>query len=308
MITDKLRILKRSFNDEGLSGPLWKIAIHLLIHNHMSPTLKQLLGKELHLKLYMWLMLGYWPNIDEPTTFNEKIAYRKLHSNNSLYSIVEDKYRVREYVSQKVDSQILPELYYVTKNPKTIPFEDLPEEYIIKPNHMAGAVEFIKGSPDDKDRLQEMAEEWLDTTHNIMKEESWYWEITPRILVEEYLKEEDGAVPSDFKFFVFYGQVQYIQVDTDRFGNHKRRFYDREWNPYEFERGYPLAPKISEPPQLKTMVDIAEKLGEEFDFIRVDLYEIDGDEVVFGEMTVGPASGVGQFDPKKYDYEFGSLW
>lgn len=308
MLANKLRTLKRSFDDEGLSGPLSKIAIHFLIQNRVSPTLKQFLGAKLHLKIYMWIMLGYWPNIEDPKTFNEKIAHRKLYSNNKLYSMVEDKYRVREYVSERVDRQILPELYHVTEDPKTIPFEELPEEYVIKPNHMAGAIEFIEGSPENENRLQKRAQTWLDTTHNVMKEESWYWDITPRILVEEYLKEKDGAVPSDLKFFVFHGQVEYIQVDSDRFGDHKRRFYDREWNSYEFKRGYPLAPKTSEPPQLETMINIAENLGKDFDFIRVDLYEIGGEEVVFGEMTVGPASGVGEFDPKKHDYEFGSLW
>jgi len=38
------------------------------------------------------------------------------------------------------------------------------------------------------------------------------------------------------------------------------------------------------------MVDIAETLCEVFDFIRVDLYELNEERVVFGEMTVGPAS------------------
>jgi hypothetical protein len=257
----------------------------------------------------MFLRLGYWPQINEPRTFNEKIAYRKLYSDNNLFSTVEDKWRVREYVTDKASEDILPEVYHVTEDPETIPFDALPEEFVIKPTHMASSILFVEeGDSIERDEVVERCQSWLDTTHNVMKEESWYWEITPRIIIEEYLKEDDGSIPSDFKFFVFHGQVEYIQVDIDRYTDHKRRFYDRDWNPHEFKRGYPLAPTIPKPDTFETMIDIAESLGEEFDFIRVDLYELNGERVVLGEMTVGPASGVGRFVPEKYDFKFGSHW
>lgn len=301
--------LKESLSDPYTMGPVRKVLNHVLIHNPVSPHLKSILGKHLHLKLFMFLRLGYWPQIKNPRTFNEKVAHRKLYSDNELFSVVEDKYRVREYVSKKVSEDVLPELYHATEDPETIPFDTLPEEYVIKPTHMAGPIEFVeKGDSVKRDEVVERATEWLDVTHNVMKEESWYWDITPRVIVEEYLREDDGEIPSDFKFFVFHGEVEYIQVDIDRYSDHKRRFYDRNWEPQEFKRGYPLAPVSSEPAQLDRMIEVAEKLGEEFDFIRVDLYELDGDRVVFGEMTVGPASGVGRLVPQKYDFEFGSLW
>jgi hypothetical protein len=95
---------------------------------------------------------------------------------------------------------------------------------------------------------------------------------------------------------------------VDRYEDHKRRFYDRNWNPLEFELKFPLAPTIERPNMLNEMIDVAEQLGQEFDFIRVDLYKLNNDRVVFGEMTVAHGSGGEQFRPEKYDYEFGSLW
>ncbi|QZA89077.1 hypothetical protein K0C01_02650 [Salinarchaeum sp. IM2453] len=60
-----------------------------------------------------------------------------------MFSLVEDKWRVREYVEQKVGDNILPEVYHVTDDPNTIPFDELPDEYVIKPNHLSGGANFI---------------------------------------------------------------------------------------------------------------------------------------------------------------------
>lgn len=299
----------RSPPGEGGLGPGKKVLNHLLIHNPASPYLKSVLGARLHLKLFMVLRLGYWPQIEDPRTFNEKVAYRKLFADEDLFTTVEDKWGVRSYVAEKVGEDVLPEAYHVTTDPEDVPFDDLPETYVIKPTHMAGPIIFVEADDVvDPDEVRTRCRDWLSTTHNVMKEESWYWDITPRIVAEEYLTEEDGSVPPDFKFFVFHGQVEYVQVDLDRFSDHKRRFYDRDWNPKEFKRGYPLAPETSRPETYDRMLEVAEALGDDFDFIRVDLYEVDGEEVYFGEMTVGPASGVGRFVPQEYDFRLGELW
>jgi hypothetical protein len=54
------------------------------------------------------------------------------------------------------------------------------------------------------------------------------------------------------------------------------------------------------------MLDIAETLGAAFDFIRVDLYDVDG-EVWFSELTPYPGAGLAGFDPA-LDRRLGALW
>ena len=122
------------------------------------------------------------------------------------------------------------------------------------------------------------------------------------------MHDEDHNVPLDFKFFVFHGEVKYIQVDYDRHGNHTRTIYDSDWNALDSSLEFPKGPKTEAPEQLDEMIDIAETLGEDFDFIRADLYQPNGERVVFGELTVGPGSGIEQFNPRYYDFEFGSHW
>ena len=55
------------------------------------------------------------------------------------------------------------------------------------------------------------------------------------------------------------------------------------------------------------MLEIARKLSEGTDFIRVDLYNING-RIIFGELTNYPVSGKGVFEPSDWDIKFGSYW
>ena len=51
-----------------------------------------------------------------------------------------------------------------------------------------------------------------------------------------------------------------------------------------------------------------ETLANGIDFVRVDLYAVDGERVVLGEMTLNPGGGLRAFTPQAYDHEFGRLW
>jgi hypothetical protein len=55
------------------------------------------------------------------------------------------------------------------------------------------------------------------------------------------------------------------------------------------------------------MIEIAEKLGSSFDFLRIDLYSIER-RVVFGEVTLVPGAGWIPFKPHAYDAILGHLW
>jgi TupA-like ATPgrasp len=61
-------------------------------------------------------------------------------------------------------------------------------------------------------------------------------------------------------------------------------------------------------PRLDLGVDPrADKLGSELDFVRVDMYKLNG-RIVFGEFTNYPGAGLDQFYPHEFDELFGSKW
>ena len=55
------------------------------------------------------------------------------------------------------------------------------------------------------------------------------------------------------------------------------------------------------------MLEIAEKLAALFDYVRVDLFNIDGQNY-FSELTHYPFSGTRPFDPPCMDFELGKSW
>ena len=81
--------------------------------------------------------------------------------------------------------------------------------------------------------------------------------------------------------------------------------YDIEWNKLDVEKGVESEEKVLAKPQnFEKMVEIAKKLSEDFDFVRVDLYEVDG-KPYFGELTFTPGNGFSPFRPQKWDKIFG---
>jgi hypothetical protein len=107
---------------------------------------------------------------------------------------------------------------------------------------------------------------------------------------------------------LFNGKPEYIQVDIDRFINHKRNIYDKQWNLCDFSIGFPRAEmiKIKKPDCLERMLLLAENLGKDFLHVRVDFYCIP--QIYFGEITFTHGSGGEKFAPRHYNKLLGDMW
>jgi hypothetical protein len=262
-----------------------------------------------------------------PLSFNEKVRYKMIKDRRPLLTTFADKVAVRDYVAQKAGTDLLTQLYLVTDDPEQIRSDCLPREFVIKPSHGSGACVVVADhapaentlpqppagwgrslvTPDSLDWtvLGSLCREWLGLSWN--RHQEWaYANVPPRILAEELLIAK-GSVPPDYKFFVFHGRVRLVQVDCGRFGNHVRTFYSPEWDHLPVAYYYPTGPGIDRPGSLREMISIAERLGQETDFVRVDLYAI-GDRIVFGELTNYPEAGHRSFEPASFDYQLGSWW
>lgn len=277
-----------------------------------APYLKKILGDLLHQKLLARSRLGYWPRIQDPRTFNEKILHRKLYTNNELFSTFEDKWAVREYVSDKVGDWILPDVYHVTDDPETILLSTLPEEFVVKPTHMSGPIIIVDetDSPDPH-YIKSKCRNWLRQGYGQLKEEYWYEDIEPRIIIEERLNDDRYYVPKDYKMYVFHGRVEFISVYEDRFDESKPTklsYFDRNWNYIDVRKAYIKGGYCTKPDRLPKLISISERLSNEIDFIRVDLYLDRQKNIHFGELTVAEGSGMNPFSPSKYDFKFGSHW
>jgi TupA-like ATPgrasp len=65
--------------------------------------------------------------------------------------------------------------------------------------------------------------------------------------------------------------------------------------------------EIRQPKNFDEMLSIASRLANDFDFVRVDLYNIHG-RTIFGEMTFAPVAGSLKFEPESWDLILGEKW
>ena len=273
--------------------------------------LERLTGYRVEKKRFRQIQ-GYELNLNNPKTFNEKVVWKKIYDRNPLLPKVADKYKVRDFVREKLgkmeaDKFLIP-LVFATDKPETIPFDSLPEEYIIKPNHSSGRNLFInEQSGIDYQVIINQCRQLLDEDFHYFWHEWAYQEIDRKIVIEKIMRDRNGELPNDIKFHMIHGECVFIQVDSERFTDHKRNLYDTDWQSLEVEYGYEIGKEFPKPKKLNEMLEIASKLSKDFDYIRVDLYDINN-HIYFGELTNYPESGYRGFKPEKYDTIFGSKW
>lgn len=265
------------------------------------------ISPELDLKILFIIKQGYKLNLQNPQSYNEKIQWIKLNEKNDLMPKCCDKYLVRQYVESKGLKDILNEIYWQGFNPKEIPFDSLPDKFVIKATHGSTFNIICKDkSKLDKKKTIKLCQKWLKHKFLPCYGEWFYGKEKPRIIVEKYLEQKESDQLYDYKIFCFNGKAKYIRFDSDRFENHKMDVYDISWNKLEgYSMGYPNSNKeIEKPKNLDKMIEIANVFSKDFKHVRVDLYNING-EIYFGEMTFTNGSGFDKFEPRAFDYKMG---
>ncbi|EWH11185.1 glycosyltransferase [Catenovulum agarivorans DS-2] len=253
----------------------------------------------------------YWPNIRQPKTFSEKIQYRKFFQRHPLFEQCADKLAVREYVATMVGETFLVPLLDVVDQVEQLSFADYGDNFVVKANHDSGSVFLCQQGQYDAHKIAKKLAKKLAINSGRKRNEPWYSNIQPKILVEQLLLSSAQQLPEDYKFHVFNrpsGQTFFLQVDFDRHTQHGRCIYDENGQVTDISLHKPSnnkpLPKIE---NFSEMVEIALKLAKPFDYVRVDLYNLDG-QIYFGELTFAHGSGFRKFTPQKYDKLWGNLW
>lgn len=261
--------------------------------------------EKLYIKKRFLKIFGYNIDFKCPKSFNEHIQCLKLSDRNPRYTKLADKYEVRKYVEGRVGEQFLNELYGAWNSPHDIRFRDLPNQFVLKATH-GSSWNIIC---DDKNKmdirwLDSQLRMWLSCNYYKRGFEWVYKDIPPMIICEKFL----GHEILDFKFFCFNGTPRFIQVDIDRYKNHRRAIYDLQWNLQAFTIHYEqYREHIERPKKLDEMIELASKLSQSIPFVRVDFYSIE-DQTIFGEMTFFPGNGFELFDPIEYDQIIGRFF
>jgi TupA-like ATPgrasp len=249
---------------------------------------------------YLWRH-GRLPAFNSPLRFTELVQLSKLHDRNRLMPLFADKVAAKQLVAAELGAEwIIPTLWHGRRLPRA---PQWPLPLVVKSRHGCNQRVFVRSGDADWDAIGNVADKWVRTTYGSWLDEWLYSQIEPGVLVEPFVG-LDGQLPVDYKFYVFGGQLAYIQVHLDRERHHRWIVLDRDWRRASSQTADSAPPK---PHSFTGMIAAAEVLGRSFDFVRVDFYDIAGTPL-FGEMTFYPGSGLDRFDPVGLDLTMGALW
>ena len=242
--------------------------------------------------------MGYKMNINHPLTFCEKMQWLKLNDRDPIKTELADKYSVRKWVENKIGEEYMVPLKGVWNSAEDIPYEEMPQRFVVKCNHGSGMNVIVKNKDAvDWGKIKSRVAKWqlINYAHINGGFELHYEGIKKRIVVEEYLEDLAGAL-YDYKFYCFGGEPQFVIVIGNRSERHHsgcEKCYDMNWRFLDWPlRDYPLfSTEIPKPQRFSEMKSIAKTLSEGFRFVRIDLYEANG-KIYFGEMTFIPSNGV----------------
>lgn len=259
----------------------------------------KLTSYEFMAKIYYFITFKRKLNLKNPYYFNEKINWLKLNYYPENKKVVQatDKYGVREYIKEKGLEEILNELIGVWDSWDELNWEELPAQLALKCTHGAqyNVITDDKSKLNEKD-VEKKMKKWLSEDFGKFNGEKHYSKVKPRIICEEYLSEH----MIDYKFFCFNGSPKFLYV-AEGFGqleNEKIEFFNLDGSkaPFKSPKYDTFDEEVEMPDNFEEMIEISKILAEDFPFVRVDLFTMDG-KIYLSELTFTPTAGLMKIEP-----------
>jgi len=237
---------------------------------------------------------GFCGDFENPKCYEEKIQFRKLYGNAQTYANIADKFKVRQFVKDRVGEQYLTKLYCSVKQLRKEMFDDFPDSFVVKANHGCKWNRFVKDKSNaDVDELVKYFNSMTSVKYGNKFHEVHYNIIDPMITVEELLLDDDHS-PWDYNIFSYNNGDEFNYAVTIVPDDGKSiAHFDQNWNVLPDTTDIERFEKYISPENFDDMIRVARELSRGFDFIRVDLYNVNG-KIYFGELTATPAAGYGR--------------
>lgn len=260
-------------------------------------------------KVYYRLLLHKKLNLASPETFNEKLQWLKLYYFPYDKTVVQcaDKYAVRAHIESKGFGELLVPLLGTWDAPEEIPWEKLPNRFVLKCNHgCAYNILCTDKSIFDRYAAEKQLRTWLKEDFGAFNVELHYSEIKKkRIICEEFL----GECITDYKFFCFNGKPYCVYVSNDLIHDRQAQigFFYLDGTKMPLKRDdYTDISSVEFPPYYAEMKQMAEELAQDFPFVRVDFF-IANNRYYFAELTFTPGACMMPFNPESADLEWGKM-
>lgn len=278
-----------------------KIGLMAFKYKHI----RMLMPDKMALQLQWMRAFGKELNLNEPQTFNEKLQWLKLHDRNPLYTTLVDKYRVKQYVSEKIGSQYVVPLLAVYNSVNEIDLSSLPNQFVLKCNHDSGSFAICRDKNNfDIESAKRKLDKGLKTDFYKIAREWPYKNVKRCIIAEQYLDAEDGVL-CDYKFFCFNGKPKIMYIGADKADEPTSDFYDMDFNHLPIRMVDPNAAVPPLRPQcFEQMKLIAATLSKGIPHVRVDFYCVNN-KIYFGEFTFYHMGGFSEVKPSEWNNRLG---
>lgn len=263
-----------------------------------------------YLKLLYYACMGKKLNLKSPKTFNEKLQWLKLYNRKPEYTVMVDKYLVRDYIKEQLGEEYLIPLLGVWDDPEDIDFDALPDKFALKCNHNSGRGMYIckDKSKMDVEKVKRELKAGLEQNYYLTGREWPYKDVPRKIVAEKYMEQEGSDDLTDYKFYCVNGEPKllYVSIGLSNHDTAQIGYVDMNWEKLPVKRtDYADLTKVPDKPiNFETMIAFAKKLSENIPFLRVDFYEING-KLYFGELTFFPGSGFTVLEPAEWDEKMG---
>lgn len=246
----------------------------------------------------------------ELVTIQDKLNYLLIHESPDMKSKIADKILLHDYSIKKLGKDICVPIIKIYDNANDIKLEDLPDKFVLKCNHGSGMNIICDNKTEfDLNLAKKRLNQWKSINYGLKFNEFQYLNIDRKIFAEQFLQKDI----EDYKIYCFHGNCKFIRVQKHLEGLPYRlnNYYDLNWKLTEIETGLSNCKRMpniiyEKPKNFDLMIEYAEKLSEDFAFVRVDFYNING-KIYLGEMTFSPSNMVFKLKDRQQSIELGKL-
>lgn len=246
--------------------------------------------------------------MSNPMALGDKVRWLMMNYRDPFQTLVVDKYAVREYVGEQIGEKHLKKLIGVYDRAEDIDFDSLPQKFVLKTNHGSGWNIICE----DKDQLdieetKQVLDSWMSQNYYHRTKEWAYKNVVRKILCEKYYEDSEGRPLDEYNVFCCFGEPIRFTVLNRWVKPKKYCVMNTEWEIIDdlWKRGYERF-DCEKPDNYDELFNIAKKLSADLPYCRIDLYQ-DGDNVIFGEITLYPGGGQSSSMSKESARKYGAM-
>lgn len=246
---------------------------------------------------HYWAELHRLPNVAFPTTYNEKMFWRRVFDHNPAFVAFSDKLAAKSLFAglSGIDT---PETLWIGEDPDLYPDELLRDDVVAKMTAGAGRNWFFAEHGTDADAFRSAFRRWLRHKPSPSLGEWSYGKIPPTLFAERLVKPRGDRL-EELKVHLFVGEVFYtvVYVGEKRPGTQSAIFDEAgqrlavTTSLVERLPGAALPPSYRLPPGYALAMAAARSVAKGTDYVRVDFMCADR-RVFAGEVTIYPTAGL----------------